>query len=108
MEVGDRLVQVSGDSTEVTNISIVRRYGAFAPFTTSGKVAVNGVVTSCYVSLQDKSDVLVIGNIENAPFYALLVCVSTELLLMHLWLLLFVAAGFASVVRRYHKKASAP
>eukprot|EP00545_Synedropsis_sp_CCMP1620_P006855 CAMPEP_0119004112 /NCGR_PEP_ID=MMETSP1176-20130426/959_1 /TAXON_ID=265551 /ORGANISM="Synedropsis recta cf, Strain CCMP1620" /LENGTH=703 /DNA_ID=CAMNT_0006955785 /DNA_START=61 /DNA_END=2172 /DNA_ORIENTATION=- len=63
--LGDKLVLASGGSVVVTKILTVERTGAFAPFTTSGKVAVNGVVVSSYVSLQEKSDVLMIGDIRT-------------------------------------------
>ena len=64
--VGDLLVLGSGGFAVVTKISTVERTGAFAPFTTTGTIAVNGVVASSYVSLQEDSGVFKIGEIETA------------------------------------------
>ena len=63
--VGDLLVLGSGGFAIVTKISTVERTGAFAPFTTTGTIAVNGVVASSYVSLQEDSGVFKIGEIET-------------------------------------------
>lgn len=62
ISIGDNLVMTPGGSTTVTKILLVTRKGAFAPFTTSGTVVVNGVVASSYVSLQDKLGVVMIGD----------------------------------------------
>jgi hypothetical protein len=51
LKVGDKLLLNSGDITEVTELSMVKSYGAYAPFTTSETIAVNGVIASSYISL---------------------------------------------------------
>jgi hypothetical protein len=53
IHIGDKLVLSSGGTSHVTNIAVVQARGAFAPFTTSGTIVVNGVVASNYVSLQE-------------------------------------------------------
>jgi hypothetical protein len=61
VQVGDemRLGSASGAATAtVTKIETVTRCGAFAPFTRSGTVVVNGFVSSNYVSLDDENDML--------------------------------------------------
>jgi hypothetical protein len=58
--VGD----VLSDGRAVTAIEKVRRQGAYAPFTPSGMLIVNGVIVSSFVSLQD-TDVLTIGGLRT-------------------------------------------
>jgi hypothetical protein len=53
----------NGGKSQVTNISLAHRAGAFAPFTESGTIVVSGIVASSYVSLQEGSGALVIGGI---------------------------------------------
>ena len=48
-------------SAEVTKIVTVGREGAFAPFTDSGVINMNGVVASTYVNLQGQSDSFMVG-----------------------------------------------
>jgi len=64
VKVGDLLVMDSGRVSPVVKVSTVVRKGAFAPFTMSGTIVVNGVVSSSYVSLQG-SDSILIGNIKT-------------------------------------------
>lgn len=70
--VGDILVRVVNSDEErmysreaVTAIRKVVRKGAFAPFTPSGTIVVNGVIASSYVSLQENSHVLSIQGIPT-------------------------------------------
>jgi len=49
VRVGDYLIAAEGP-TQITSIHKVQSHGAFAPLTTSGNVAVNGILASCYVS----------------------------------------------------------
>ena len=64
VQTGDSLVMGSGPVAEVQHTKTVVRRGAYAPFTASGTIVVNGVMASNYVSLQEDSDVLVIGGIK--------------------------------------------
>ena len=51
LQVGDLLLLERGSFVSITNIQTVRRRGAYAPFTESGKLVVNGVMASSYISL---------------------------------------------------------
>ena len=78
VKVGDRLVGVAGGDLKVTEIRQVTKTGIYAPLTPSGNIAVNGILASSYVSLQ-----------ENANEYAKLG--NTDIILSqagmsHLWL----------------------
>jgi hypothetical protein len=64
IKTGDFLVMSSGTLSLVKKVSTVERRGAFAPFTMSGKIVVNGVVSSSYVSLQGTDNVM-IGNTKT-------------------------------------------
>jgi len=65
MKIGDILDLSDGDSAKVTDINIVKRQGAFAPFTTSGVISVNGMLASSYVNMQGgESDKVIIGGVE--------------------------------------------
>jgi hypothetical protein len=63
---GDMIVTASGDRSMVTSIKYVRRKGAYAPFTAPGKIGVNDIVVSNYISYQG-SEYLKIGGLET-PF----------------------------------------
>jgi hypothetical protein len=62
VSIGDKLVLEQGQLGEVTNIKTVTRVGAYAPFTTSGTIVVNGVASSNYVTLQENAPMLLLGN----------------------------------------------
>ena len=64
IKVGDQLDLVDG-SAEVTKIVTVGREGAFAPFTDSGVINMNGVVASTYVNLQGQSDSFMVGTYKT-------------------------------------------
>lgn len=57
VQIGDTL-----SDGKVTDIRHVTRIGMYAPFTPSGKIVVNKIVSSCYVSLQPHTEVLKIGS----------------------------------------------
>jgi Hint module len=59
--VGDKLEMASGDPATVTSISVVTKKGAFAPFTDSGTVIVNGVKASSFVAFQGSSTLKISG-----------------------------------------------
>jgi len=65
LKTGDNLILSSGKYGTVTKISSVWGKGAFAPFTTAGVIAVNGVLASNYVSLQHDSDTFMIGGVKT-------------------------------------------
>jgi hypothetical protein len=66
VQIGDKIKAVGGAVVEINAIKTVPRKGAFAPFTPSGTIVVNGVVASAFVAFQD-TDVLTIGNVKT-PF----------------------------------------
>jgi hypothetical protein len=61
LRVGDALLDAGGDRTHITSIKLVKSAGAFAPFTPSGRVVVNGIVASSYVAFGGSESVLVGG-----------------------------------------------
>jgi len=66
LKVGDELVTALEAVAVVTKVEVVTSKGMFAPFTTSGFIMVNNVVSSSYVALQE-SAVLVVGGLAT-PF----------------------------------------
>jgi hypothetical protein len=58
LKEGNTLLLPDGQLTTIQRIQKVTRYGAYAPFTFSGSVVVNGIVASSYVSFQEKSEYL--------------------------------------------------
>jgi len=65
---GDMLQLASGDLVAVKNIKTVTRKGAYAPFTNSGKIIVNNIVASNYISYQG-SEYLMVGDMETPLSY---------------------------------------
>lgn len=62
VRVGDELLDPdNGPAVTVTSIKTVQALGAFAPFTPSGTIVVNGVVASCFVTLQENQASLLPG-----------------------------------------------
>jgi hypothetical protein len=56
IKVGDVLADgKTSNNVEVRSIKRISRQGAYAPFTTSGTIVVNGILASTYVSLQEGS-----------------------------------------------------
>lgn len=51
LKVGDSLLLESGSMVSIINIKTVYRRGAYAPFTYSGKLVINGVVSSSYIAM---------------------------------------------------------
>jgi len=62
IQVGDELMLLDGTISVVTMMELVTRVGAYAPFTPSGQLMVDGVLVSCYIALQE-SALLTIGPI---------------------------------------------
>ena len=61
LTIGDKVVLGSGEEAHILAIKSVVRKGVFAPFTPSGKIVVNGVLSSTFIAMQE-SDRLKIGN----------------------------------------------
>jgi hypothetical protein len=68
LKVGDKVVMASNSLDTIKTIKTVLRQGAFAPFTSSGTIIVNGVKASSYVAFQD-SPVLLIGGFSTGLTY---------------------------------------
>jgi Hint module len=68
IKVGDKLQLADGELVSVVAIALTSKQGAYAPFTASGTVVVNGVTTSSFVSLQG-SENLTIGGIDTGLSY---------------------------------------
>jgi len=67
VKIGDMLLTTNGESAQVNNIKNVVKNGAFAPFTTNGKIVVNGAIASNYVSFMDGIPMQWIAHSFNAP-----------------------------------------
>jgi len=61
---GDFLLHESGSHARVTKVTRTTSVGQYAPFTMSGKIVVDGIISSTFVSLQGTSN-LMIGNIDT-------------------------------------------
>lgn len=69
--VGDTVEIASGGLVTVTSISVVRKKGAFAPFTDSGTVIVNGVKASSFIAFQNSSTLEIAGIDTGLDFHFL-------------------------------------
>lgn len=65
---GDMIQLATGESATVKNTKTVTREGAYAPFTSSGKLVVNDVVASNYIAYQG-SEYLKIGEMQFSLSY---------------------------------------
>lgn len=61
VSVGDHLQLSSGKKAEVTKIVTVTKQGAFAPFTESGSIVVNGVIASSYAAVNGNENIMIGG-----------------------------------------------
>ena len=71
VNVGDVLVLTEQQEEEleaVTSIRLMVQDGAYAPFTSSGTIVVNGVQVSTFISFQG-SDTLVVGGVKTGLTY---------------------------------------
>jgi len=71
VKVGDKLLLADGNVETVTAIRTVQKQGAYAPFTASGTVAVNGVVASSFIAFQE-SETLKIGDMDTTVSFQFL------------------------------------
>lgn len=62
--MGDKVETPMGTYDTVKSITTVTRRGAFAPFTASGTIVVNGITSSTFIAPQ-KSESLTIGGIDS-------------------------------------------
>ena len=69
VKVGDMLRLGNGENAEIVNINRVIRIGAYAPFTDSGAIVVNGIVASNYVSFEPLSGDMMIGGWKVASYH---------------------------------------
>ena len=77
VKVGDKVVLDGASTGIVTGIRPVVRQGMYTPLTTSGRLLVNGVLSSCYVALQRDSIRLEVGSF-SIPFTILVVFLLVE------------------------------
>ena len=63
VEVGDKVKLDGGDVAQVSSIKQIRGKGLYAPLTFSGKIVVNGVQASQYISVQEQEH-LVVGSVH--------------------------------------------
>lgn len=65
VQLGDRLVLVSGETATVKKVEKLTLRGAFAPLTYSGSLGVDNVVASNYVTLQENSGDFLIEQVSS-------------------------------------------
>lgn len=70
IKIGDQLV-VDGAPSIVMNVRKVLRKGAYAPFTPSGTIVVNGVTASTFVAFQDSETLELAGFDTGITFQSL-------------------------------------
>eukprot|EP00545_Synedropsis_sp_CCMP1620_P006975 CAMPEP_0119003292 /NCGR_PEP_ID=MMETSP1176-20130426/477_1 /TAXON_ID=265551 /ORGANISM="Synedropsis recta cf, Strain CCMP1620" /LENGTH=688 /DNA_ID=CAMNT_0006954881 /DNA_START=32 /DNA_END=2098 /DNA_ORIENTATION=- len=64
IKIGDQVELADGEYATVKEIQVTQKQGAYAPFTASGSVVVNGVKASSFVAFQE-SEALTIGDIDT-------------------------------------------
>mmetsp|Transcript_15093 Transcript_15093/g.22232 ORF Transcript_15093/g.22232 Transcript_15093/m.22232 type:complete len:662 (-) Transcript_15093:108-2093(-) len=86
IKVGDKVMMASGKTDTVVSIQEVKRTGIFAPFTSSGTIVTNGILSSSFATIQ-KSHYVSLGGFEVPLTYHQLGVVfeSPHRLLCHLW-----------------------
>jgi len=55
VQVGDKLVGLDASSVKVIQRTIISKEGIYAPLTASGRIVVNGLMASSYISLQKEA-----------------------------------------------------
>ena len=68
--VGDLLVDGRGNEVIVKTIQLVKSMGVYAPFTLSGKIAVNNVLASSFIAFENKPSVELYGAIFSFQWLA--------------------------------------
>lgn len=65
LKKGDEILLGNGQTTKITKVTQINSEGVFAPFTRSGKIVVNNVLASSYVTLQRDSGFVTMGAIKT-------------------------------------------
>jgi len=65
VQINDKLQLAENESELVTDIETIKKRGAYAPFTASGTIIINGVKTSTFVAFQD-SKTLVLSGVDTS------------------------------------------
>jgi hypothetical protein len=65
LEKGDTMLLPSGELATILRINTVTRKGAYAPFTYSGALVVNGVVASSFIGMQEMNEHLHIQSTKT-------------------------------------------
>jgi hypothetical protein len=61
LKVGDKLLHANGEIITVQDIVMISAKGAYAPFTSSGKIVVNDIVASTFVAFGNGSNMHIAG-----------------------------------------------
>jgi hypothetical protein len=69
VSVNHRLLDASGSPVRVKAAKLVQSVGVFAPFTKSGKLVVDGILASSYISLEESSTSLNIAGGFSIDFH---------------------------------------
>jgi hypothetical protein len=69
IQVGDYILNGSGDLIPVKAVHVVKREGVYAPFTPSGSIVVNGIKASAYVTFQRNEFELTVGGVRTGLTY---------------------------------------
>lgn len=71
VKVGDKLVLANNQAEVVLSTSATIRKGAFAPFTPSGSIVVNGVKASTFIALQETEHLTISGVSTHLSYHRL-------------------------------------
>lgn len=61
LRVGNAIIESSGKKVAIVSIQTTTASGVFAPFTPSGKIVMDGVLSSCFVAMQDSESLSFFG-----------------------------------------------
>lgn len=56
LQVGNEIVDLNGSMIEIVSIQTTTASGVFAPFTPSGKIVMDDVLSSCFVAMGDEAE----------------------------------------------------
>lgn len=71
IKVGDEVEIIDGTFSPVREIKVVEKEGAFAPFTASGAIVVNGIKASNYVAFQKSANLHIAGIDTGLSFHTI-------------------------------------